>query len=366
MAMRLSVSAVIPAYNRERFIGDAIDSVLRQERPVDEVIVVDDGSTDGTADIAASFAGVQVVRLPETRGTSGARNAAVAAARGNLLAWLDSDDVWLPDHTATVVSLMERHPSAVVGFTNAEYFGDREGVWPLPDVPEDEPFDALDAAFKRTISTMSPALTRREAVLAVDGFDESLRSSVDFDLFLRLSLQGPFVCSRRVTTRYRWHGDQISARPFAQLKAMYAARTKLLQFLAQSGQHRIAADLRERLLECVHSDLWAAWDRKNPSSLRAIVELAHELQSQSVLERPFSPRSLNGLGRYCEERGQLQSPALHSPGAPYLFGRPRWLYRPAIAAEVRYRWARLTKPKEVWLGYLMEAANSRGRIKGAR
>ncbi len=186
------ISAVIPAFNREAFVGDAIESVLRQDRPVDEIIVVDDASTDGTAEVAASFPLVQVIRLPGTRGTSGARNAAVAAARGDMLAWLDSDDVWLPDHTATVVSLLERHPTALVAFTGAEYFGQREGFWPRPDVPQEEPFDALPVAFRQTISTMSPSLTRRQAVVAINGFDESLRASVDFDLFLRLSLQGRF------------------------------------------------------------------------------------------------------------------------------------------------------------------------------
>jgi GT2 family glycosyltransferase len=362
----LSVSALIPARNRERYIGDAVETVLRQDRPVDEIIVVDDGSTDDTAKIAASFSKVTLVRLAESRGTSGARNAAIAAARSDVLAWLDSDDLWLPDHTATAVALLEHHPAAVAAFTNAEYFGDREGPWPRPDVPEHEPFDALRAAFSRTISTMSPAVTRRAAVVAIGRFDESLRSAVDFDLFLRLSLAGPFVSTSRVTTRYRWHGDQISARPYRQLESMYASRIKVLQSLDATNRQGIASSLREQLLECLHADLWAAWDQKDPASLRGIMGLAQNLASSAKVAPPFSADGLRSLRKYSEDRGALQGQGLRSPDAPRLFGRPRWLYRRAMAAEARYLWARLTKPQEVWLGQLIEAANSWGRTRGAR
>ncbi len=361
-----SVSALIPAHNRERYVGDAVESVLRQDRPVDEIIVVDDGSTDGTAAAAAAFPQVRLVKLSEPRGTSGARNAAIAAARGDALAWLDSDDLWLPNHTAVAVALLERHPTALVAFTNAEYFGERDGLWPRADVPEDEPFDALPVAFRRTISTMSPAVTRRTAVLAIGGFDESLRSAVDFDLFLRLSVNGPFVSSSQVTTRYRWHGDQISARPYKQLESMYTSRIKLLQSLEQSGRQTAATELRQRLLDCIHTDLWAAWDQKDPSSLKGIMALAKKLSNDAEVASPFGPDALRNLRRYSERRGELQGQQLRSPAVPRLFGRPRWLYRRAVAAEVRYRWARLTRPQEVWLEHLIEAANSWGRTRGAR
>jgi GT2 family glycosyltransferase len=363
--MRLSVSAVIPAFNRERFVGEAIESVLRQARPVDEIIVVDDGSTDGTAQVAASFPGVKLVRLPTTLGTAGARNAAVRAATGDLLAWLDSDDVWLPEHTATVVSLLERHPTCVVAFTSAEYFGKREGLWQLPGVTEDEPFDALAVSFKRTISTMSPSLTRRRAVLAVNGFDESLRCSVDFDLFLRLSLQGPFVCSHRVTTRYRWHGDQISSRPFAQLQAIYFGRTKLLRTLIASDRRDVAEALGQSLLECLRSDLWEAWAAQDAERFGALVTLASGFPRASAVTRPFGRESLRALRRYCHHKGQLQGPGLIGGGAATLLGRPRWLYRRAAVAEMRYRVSRLSKPTNEWLGQFVEAANAWGRLKGA-
>jgi glycosyltransferase involved in cell wall biosynthesis len=362
----LSVSALIPARNRERYIGNAVDSVLRQERRVDEIIVVDDGSTDQTASVASSFPQVQLIALQESRGSAGARNAAIAAARGDLLAWLDSDDVWLPNHTSTAVAMLERHPTAVVGFSNAEYFGEREGPWPRVSVPQDEPFDALAFAFRRTISTMSPAITRRETVLSIGGFDESLPSAVDFDLFLRLSLKGPFVSTSRITTRYRWHGDQTSARPNEQLESMYASRLTLLRALDSSDDKGIATELRKRLLDCVHADLWGAWDQNDSASLRGILALAEKLASDAEIAPPFSSRSLKSLRKFSKDRGELQGRHLCSPQAPRLFGRPRWLYRRAMTSEIRYRWARLTAAREAWLESFIEAANDWGRVRGAR
>jgi glycosyltransferase involved in cell wall biosynthesis len=362
----LSVSALIPARNRERYVGDAIESVLRQDRPVDEIVVVDDGSTDETAKVATAFARVRLVRLAAPRGTAGARNAAIAASHCDVIAWLDSDDLWLPDHTATAVALLERYPATVVAFTNAEYFGDRSGPWPRPDVPEDEPFDALSVAFQRTISTMSPAVTRRAAVLAVGGFDESLPSSVDFDLFLRLSLVGPFVSTPRTTTRYRWHGDQISAVPYKQLESMYASRIKLLQSLDASNRQRITTELRTRLVGCVHADLWEVWHQKDSAGLKGVIALARKISTDAGIAPPFTASGLRNLREYSQARGEIQGRDLRSSSVPSLFGRPRWLYRNAVVAEMRYRWARLTKPPEVWLEHLIDAANSWGRTRGAR
>ncbi len=363
--MSLSVSAVIPAFNRERFIGEAIESVLRQQRPVDEIVVVDDGSSDDTARVALSFAGVRVIRLPTSRGTAGARNAAIAAARGRYLAWLDSDDLWLSDHTATVLSLLERHPACVVAFASAEYFEGRSGRWPAPDVRADEPFDALHVAFKRTISTMSPSITRRDAVLAIDGFDERLRCSVDFDLFLRLALKGPFVCSHRVTTRYRWHGDQISAQPQAQQMAKYTARTNMMRALIAAGTADALPVLSRLLIDCLHHDMWAARARHDAPGLAHLIRLADEFPEEPRIMRPFAREGLAALRQYCELKGRDQRRAQTSASTPELFGRPRWLYRVAFSAQLRYQSSRWLRPRAEWVGHLMDAATAWGRLKGA-
>ncbi len=288
--MPLMVTAVIPAFNRERFIRAAIESVLRQDRPVDEIIVVDDGSSDGTARVSASFKEVRLIRRPTNGGTSIARNAGVAAARGDLIAWLDSDDLWLPHHCSTVVPLVEQHPAVVVGFGGVEFTGERRGVWPVVEFPSEQPFDALQESFERNVAPMMATVTRRSAVLAVQGFDESMACSVDFDLFLRLSRLGPFICSHTVTAHYQWHGNQISSRPLAQVQAIYVARRNMLKALSSSGDHVQAAALTDRLLQMLHRDLWIAWTKRDLVRLRTLLKLASTFDGTADLLARFRYR----------------------------------------------------------------------------
>jgi glycosyltransferase involved in cell wall biosynthesis len=115
-----TVSVVIPAYNAEAYLREALDSVFAQTRPPDEVVVVDDGSTDRTSEVAASYGDrVRLLRQPN-RGEAAARNAGVLAARGALIAFLDADDTWLPRYLESqlrvyVLSLVRGSPSRWMG-----------------------------------------------------------------------------------------------------------------------------------------------------------------------------------------------------------------------------------------------------------
>lgn len=126
------LSVVIPTWNRARFICDAIDSALVQRRGAVEVIVVDDASTDGTAALLAARYGSQIrlVRLPERRGPGGARNAGVRAATGELLAFLDSDDLWLPGKLDAELRMLERFPGteAVISDSLAFFEGKADPI----------------------------------------------------------------------------------------------------------------------------------------------------------------------------------------------------------------------------------------------
>ena len=103
------VSVIVPAYNRERYLGEALDSIFAQDyRPL-EVIVADDGSTDGTARVARAYSEVRLLSLPH-RGVAAARNAAIAASTGSLLAFLDSDDLWVAGKLDAQVGLLEGNP----------------------------------------------------------------------------------------------------------------------------------------------------------------------------------------------------------------------------------------------------------------
>jgi len=115
------VSVIIPVYNGERYLGEAIESAQAQTYEPVEVIVIDDGSTDGSAAVANGFATVHY-EFQENQGISAARNRGVEVARGELLAFLDADDVWLPDKLLLQVTTMERDPTLDLVFGHVQEF----------------------------------------------------------------------------------------------------------------------------------------------------------------------------------------------------------------------------------------------------
>ena len=109
-----TIAAIVPTHNGRAFIARALDSALAQSAPADEVVVVDDASTDGTADLVAErYPGIRLVRLPGNVGSGAARNAGVAASTGDLIAFLDHDDAWQPGYLAVQSRLFAAAPKAV-------------------------------------------------------------------------------------------------------------------------------------------------------------------------------------------------------------------------------------------------------------
>ncbi len=193
------VSAVIPTYNRGPLIARAIDSVLAQSRPPDEIVVVDDGSVDDTAErIAPYLDRVRYVRQ-ENAGSSAARNRGVEEAVHPWIAFLDSDDHWRPDHLRRMVNAIE-----ATGGAARFYFGDTLGsgteggrsFWELAGLEIDGPYllapDASDWVMRSIQPTMlQSSVFRRSAYRAVGGLDPAIALRHDTLLFFRLGLGGP-------------------------------------------------------------------------------------------------------------------------------------------------------------------------------
>jgi glycosyltransferase involved in cell wall biosynthesis len=192
------VSVLIPAYDVEEFVAAAIESALAQTYPHVEVVVVNDGSTDGTADAIAPFRERIVYVDQPNRGLAGARNAAIAAASGSVLALLDADDLWLPDRLEHCVTLLEQRPE--LGLVTSDAFLIEEGVkterrcygdrriYPFPGPGEDQ----LDIISKRNFLFVS-VVFRRNLVDEFGGFDESMARAEDYELWTRLLLAGARV-----------------------------------------------------------------------------------------------------------------------------------------------------------------------------
>ena len=192
------VSIVIPAYNCAAFICEAIESVLAQNYANKEIIVVDDGSTDTTAETVSGFGdAVHLIRQPN-RGPAAARNRGVADARGAYVAFLDGDDVWLPGKLATQMSYMKAHSDTRIVFSGfARWFQRSDGTYPpstqwaargAQDVIGSNydgylyPVLLLDS-----IVCIITTVVERSVFSRVGGFDESLKVGEDYDFWIRAS-----------------------------------------------------------------------------------------------------------------------------------------------------------------------------------
>lgn len=272
--MKLSVAAVIPCFNAAPFLAEAIESVLRQSRPPDNVVVVDDCSTDDSAAVARRYSrhGVRLLQCPVNRGSGAARNLAIQEVETDLIAWLDADDLWEHHHLATVVPILERHPEAAVAFGGTRRFGTRSGDV-LGYVPPGEPRHVFWEAFDDWIHIPTAAVCRRDALLEIGGFDETERCSVDYDLWLRLARRYPFVSTQRITTRWRWHPGQISSAPMRQIESVYRFRRGLWNQLHREGEHPLADQVAARCRELLQRDLRRSWYHRDLIAVRSLAGL---------------------------------------------------------------------------------------------
>lgn len=183
-----SISVVIPARNAAATIKRALASVVSQTQAVDEIIVVDDACGDATAVVALSFAGVRLVRLSERRGAAGARNAGIAAAKGDWIAFLDADDLWRPEKIARQAERIGDDVSLV--FCASEEF---DAGRSLGDTFRGRMVSDGALAWKNLLArnfVATPTVMAPRPLLARLGFDESLPVGEDQDMWIRLATAG--------------------------------------------------------------------------------------------------------------------------------------------------------------------------------
>jgi glycosyltransferase involved in cell wall biosynthesis len=203
---RLTVAAVVPVYNQRETVCEAIDSVLAQTRPVEEIVVVDDGSTDGSGDLVAERYGSRVRLIRQANGGAAAAfNSGIRATTSDLVSLLGADDKWLPERIKVQAAFMEDHPSCMLSFTGAVLCNEVAGTEETEGLTLDKSTYVRKAFFREE---MLPAgngvLVRREVFDKVGWFDESLRKCQDTDMWLRIMIRygfehlpGPLVWVRR-------------------------------------------------------------------------------------------------------------------------------------------------------------------------
>src|SRR2546422_11221830 len=189
----LCVSVVIPVYNGEQYLADAIQSVRDQTYQNFEVIVVDDGSTDGSAEVAQRFGEAIRYVHQANGGVCKARNTGIAAAQGGYVAFLDQDDLWLPDKLATQVAYLDSHPEVGGVYCQCQVIENGE-VRANPYYYEQVKDDVL-GIMRGPCLLMTATVFRREALRSIGGFDETFigAGAEDIDLTLRLKAVAPIA-----------------------------------------------------------------------------------------------------------------------------------------------------------------------------
>ena len=241
----------MPAYNARPFIEEAIRSVLNQDYPAIELIVVDDGSQDGTREVAEGFGGKVRVLRQTNAGPAAARNRGIEAARGEYIAFLDADDTWLPGKVSVQAQYLQDHPDAAVVFGGFfRWYPQADGSFSAPPapvnldspvklVPEHSGWIYKDILLDSMICIIT-AMIRRCVFNTVGRFDESLRTGEDYDFWLRVSRQFQAVEFDRTLAYYRMHATSTTKTPRKENNE-YQVLLKTLAAYGPAGPDRVAA-----------------------------------------------------------------------------------------------------------------------------
>jgi glycosyltransferase involved in cell wall biosynthesis len=206
------VSVVIPTRNRERLLPVAVRSVLDQTHSDLELLVVDDASEDGTADVVTGFsdARLRYVRREARRGGAAARNAGIEASRGDFVAFLDDDDEWLPEKLERQLSLFRADPELGIVYSSYLVVDRESGQVLFRKTAECRGDLSRDLLVRNVLGNTSSVVVRRSCFEKAGLFDEQLPSFEDYDLWLRLAPHFRFDFVERELMKYYVHGRRIS------------------------------------------------------------------------------------------------------------------------------------------------------------
>jgi glycosyltransferase involved in cell wall biosynthesis len=322
------VSVIIPCYNSARYLGQAIESVQAQQYTDYEIIVVDDGSTDDTAQVAARYADKVRYLYQNNQGLPGTRNSGVAVSSGEYLAFLDSDDLFLPHKLRVQVAALDAAPELSLVASGYQYINQDNRVLGDERPWKGRPCTDLASILRGGLTAVHATLLRRTSFDRIGGFDPSFRYAEDMDFWYRLSLSDgiitwapSIVCqyrihpnnmSRKIAVHYRWARTALD-KVFRHPRLPEPIRNQSGQFYAlvylgeagrlYAGQDAVAAqqaltaalDLDPQLgserLECL-TDAMISWSRTVwRSDLRDILTyVLDNLPSHSALPSDLTPR----------------------------------------------------------------------------
>ena len=246
------VSVIVPTRNRARYLRRALDSICAQRLPAKEIIVVDDASSDNTEATVANYnsSRIRYLRCPKQRGAGHARNMGIDVAKGRYLAFLDDDDLWMPDKLALQVEHLQRCKEQVGMVCCAyriisEISGTKVKTWVPPKTPMDAVYFLRTTGFMTTIP-----LIRSHCFAITGGFDEQLTGSQDRDMWVRIADAFGVAAIPQILAEHRIHGSQITTNLPAKAAASALMLIKYYKRLSQHGTLLPRHLKRTALLHC--------------------------------------------------------------------------------------------------------------------
>lgn len=233
------VSVIIPTYNRLPMVKEAVESVLAQDFEDFELIVVDDGSTDGTAEAIREYGGrVRLIEHPHNRGVSAARNTGILHSRGKYIAFLDSDDLWVKGKLKIQVNFLDENPQYPLCYTDEIWIRKGKRVNPMKKHSKYSGW-IFEKCLPLCIISPSSAMMRKTLFQKVGLFDEALPVCEDYDFWLRVSVRFPiFFINKKLIIKRGGHPDQLSQRSWGNDRYRVIALEKLLSEFPLKEQER--------------------------------------------------------------------------------------------------------------------------------
>jgi len=230
------VSVIIPCYNHAHFLGEAISSVINQTYPHIEIIVVDDGSTDDTAQVAKAYSNIRYVRQ-DNFGLSRARNVGLSHSKGGYIIFLDADDSLFPDAVKIGLRALATRIDCALAFGPFVNVGSIQGMQKLS---RQTSYGYKELLQRNVIGNPGSAFYRRWVFTEIGEFDEANSPAADYDLYLRVARQFPILCHHQPVVKYRKHGANMSNNSRVMLASTMMALKKQLRHV-EGNQELLAA-----------------------------------------------------------------------------------------------------------------------------
>jgi glycosyltransferase involved in cell wall biosynthesis len=266
--MLSSTTVVIPCFNGEKYLAEALDSVARQTSRVRNVIVVDDGSAR-PVQLPPQWLGIPttVIRT-ENRGVAAARNTGIAQADGEFVAFLDSDDLWAPQKIERQEEALRSRPDAVACYTECRTEPGFYGFGPYPPSDVSRP-DLLMMLWYQAFFPPSAVMVRRSVLERIGGFREGMLNGEDVELWFRLLAVGDLVHVRSPETFYRTHAGQWTTDVYRKFLGGKQARESIID---KHGDLLVAAGIpRNRLWDAYRNEILTVYFRRQFQAARRLL-----------------------------------------------------------------------------------------------